>query len=209
MTSYRHRKRRVAKPARAGGFSLIEMLISLAIIIILFVMMFGFGSRKNQMTKKQKCQANLQKLYISLQIYANENADWFPRNTNAVTSEDALGVLVPQYAADATIFVCPGSKDKELPPGSSLQGGRISYAYYMGRKQTDAALPLMSDRQVDTKPKVAHTQVFSDDGKKPANNHHKYGGVFLFTDGNTELSSADAPIALPLGTNIVLLNPKP
>lgn len=188
---------------------MIEMLISLAIMIILFTMMFGFGSRKNQMTKKQKCQANLQKLYISLQIYANEQADWFPRNTNAVTSEAALDVLVPQYAADPSIFVCPGSKDAPLPPGASVKEGRISYAYYMGRKQTDPVLPLLSDRQVDTKPKVAHTQVFSDDGDKPANNHHKYGGVFLFSDGSTQLSGVDAPVALPLGTNIVLLNPKP
>ena len=191
------------------GFSLIEMLISLAIMLILFTMMFGFGSRRNQLTKKERCQANLQKLYISLQIYANEHADWFPRQTNAVTSEDALNVLVPRYAADASIFVCPGSKDKPLPPGAALQGGRISYAYYMGRRQADAGLPLMSDRQVDTKPKVVHTQVFSDDGKKPANNHHKYGGAFLLCDGSTRSSGPTAPMALPLGPNIVLLNPKP
>lgn len=191
------------------GFSLIEMLISLAIMIILFTMMFGFGSRRNQLTKKERCQANLQKLYISFQIYANEHADWFPRQTNAVTAEAALDVLVPRYAADATIFVCPGSKDKPLPPGASLQGGRISYAYYMGRRQVDAGLPLLSDRQVDTKPKVVHAQVFSDDGKKPANNHHKYGGAFLLCDGSTRASGPTAPMALPLGTNVVLLNPKP
>jgi prepilin-type N-terminal cleavage/methylation domain-containing protein len=195
--------------SRRQGFSLIEMLISLAIMLILFTMLFGFGSRRNQKTKKEQCQANLQKLYISLQIYANEQGDWFPRQTNAVTSEAALDVLVPRYAADSTIFVCPGSKDRPLPPGASLQGGRISYAYYMGRRQMEAELPLMSDRQVDTKPKVVYGQVFSDDGKKPANNHHKYGGAYLLCDGSTRSSGPTAPMALPLGTNVVLLNPKP
>lgn len=185
------------------------MLISLAIMLILFTMMFGFGSRKNQMNKKALCSANLQKLYISLQIYANEHQDSFPVRTNARTSETALDLLVPKYCADNALFVCPGSKDSALPPGSSLESGRISYAYYMGRKQTDARLPLLSDRQIDTKAKVSYTQVFSDDGKKPANNHHKYGGAFLFTDGTCELSGPDAPVALPLGTNVVLLNPKP
>lgn len=191
------------------GFSLIELLISLAIIIILSTMLFGFGSRKNQLTKKQRCEANLQKIYISLQIYANEHQDWFPQNTNALTAEAALDVLVPQYAADSTIFICPGSKDAMLAPGTALREARISYAYYMGHKQAEGALPLLSDRQIDTKPKLAHAQVFSDDGKKPANNHHKYGGVFLFGDGSTLQSPADTPVALPLGTNVVLLNPKP
>lgn len=191
------------------GFSLIELLISLAIVIILSTMLFGFGSRKNQLTKKQRCQANLQKIYISLQIYANEHGDWFPQRTNAVTAEDVLDVLVPQYAADPTVFICPGSKDSLLAPGTVLREARISYAYYMGRKPADGTLPLMSDRQIDTKPKVAHAQVFSDDGKKPANNHHKYGGVFLFCDGSTLQTPADTPGALPLGNNVVLLNPKP
>lgn len=191
------------------GFSLIEMLISLAIILILFTMMFGFGSRQNQKNQKQKCQTQLQKIFISLQIYANEHANSFPVQTNATTSEAALAGLVPRYTADATIFVCPGSKDKPLSPGTPLTSGRISYAYYMGRKQTDERLPLLSDRQVDTKPKVSHALVFSEDGSKPANNHHKYGGVFLFSDGSAEHFPAQTPIALPVGAGVTLLNPKP
>jgi len=185
------------------------MLISLAIMLVLFTMMFGFGSRKNQLTKKQRCLANLQKLYLSHQIYANEHGGWFPRNPNAVTAEAALAVLVPQYTADPTLFICPGSKDKGIAADAILSKVRISYAYYMGRKATDGRRVLMSDRQVDTKPKAASAQVFSMDGKKPANNHHQYGGVFLFCDGSTELSAAGASFALPIETNIVLLNPKP
>lgn len=209
MTSQRSGFPSPPPPVRRRAFSLIEMLISLAIILILFTMMFGFGSRQNQINQKQKCLTQLQKIYIGLQIYAHEHQNWFPRLTNATSSEPALAVLVPRYVADSTLFVCPGSKDQVLAPGTPLTAGRISYAYYMGRRQTDARLPLMSDRQIDTKPKVSHGQVFSEDGGKPANNHHKYGGVFLFSDGSTEQSPATAAMALPLGPNVVLLNPKP
>ena len=83
------------------------MLITLAIILILFTMMYGFGSKRNQMNQKKRCQGNLQKAYISLQIYANEHENQFPAVTNAVTSEEALDVLVPKYCADTGIFICP------------------------------------------------------------------------------------------------------
>jgi prepilin-type processing-associated H-X9-DG protein len=209
MTPIGSRDRRVAKSLRTRGFSLIEMLITFMIMMILFTMLYGFGSRKHQLTQKQKCQGNLQKIFIGLQIYANEHTDQFPVATNAQTAEDALDLLVPQYVADTGIFICPGSKDRALTPGVTLKRGRISYAYYMGRQATDANAVLLSDRQIDSRAKALGAQVFSDDGKKPANNHHKYGGNFLFCDGSTRTTSWSTPLPLPLSTNILLLNPKP
>jgi len=199
----------IAKAVRVRGFSLIEMLITLTIILILFTMMYGFGSRSHQLTQKKKCQANLQKMYVALQIYANDSAGKFPVVTNARSSEDVLDVLVPRYSADTAIFVCPGSKDSALPAGESLRQARISYAYYMGRRAEEAEGALLSDRQVNTQAKAAGQKVFSEDGKAPGNNHHKYGGTFLFCDGGMKSSPSAAAIALPLATNVVLLNPKP
>lgn len=185
------------------------MLITLAIILILFTMMYGFGSKRNQMNQKKRCQGNLQKAYISLQIYANEHENQFPAVTNAVTSEAALDVLVPKYCADTGIFICPGSKDAALPPGESLRKGRISYSYYMGRKSGEADAALLTDKQVEVNAKRAGEALFSDTGKAPGNNHHKYGGNVLFTDGSVRMSPALAAFDLPLRTNVVLLNPKP
>ncbi len=197
------------RTVRAGGFSLIEMLITLAIILILFTMMYGFGSRSNQLTQKKKCQANLLKMYIALQIYSNDSHGKFPMVTNARTSEEALDVLVPRYSADTGIFVCPGSKDSALPSGESLRQGRISYAYYMGRTAAEGESVLASDKQVDTQAKLPGDKVFSDNGKFPGNNHHKYGGNLLLCDGGMKSSPPASTIALPLSTNVVLLNPKP
>ncbi|MFO1512068.1 MAG: type II secretion system protein [Verrucomicrobiota bacterium] len=199
----------IAKAVRAGGFSLIEMLVTVTIMLILFTMMYGFGSRSNQLAQKKKCQANLQKMYIALQIYSNDSGGKFPVITNARTSEEPLDMLVPRYSSDTAIFVCPGSKDRALPAGESLRKGRISYAYYMGRRAAETESVLASDKQVDARAKDAGQQVFSENGKSPGNNHHKYGGTFLFCDGGMKSSPATSAIALPLGTNVVLLNPKP
>jgi len=209
MTPVRLNADPLANPVRAGGFSLIELLVTLTILLILFTMMYGFGSRSHQAAQKKKCQANLQKMYVALQIYSNDSGGKFPEVTNAHGSEDALDVLVPRYSSDTAIFICPGSKDGALPAGESLRKGRISYAYYMGRRTTDSERVLASDKQVDTKAKDAGQQVFSEDGSPPGNNHHQYGGTFLFCDGGMKSSPAAAAIPLPLGTNVVLLNPKP
>ena len=199
----------MANFTRADGFSLIEMLITLAIILILFTTMYGFGSRSNQVTQKKKCQSNLQKMYIALQIYSNDSNGKFPIVTNATGSEDPLDLLVPRYSSDTAIFVCPGSKDSPLPAGESLRKARISYAYYMGRMVSDGDRVLASDKQVDDQAKQAGDRAFSANGKFPGNNHHKYGGTFLFCDGGMKSSPPAASIALPLSTNVVLLNPKP
>jgi prepilin-type processing-associated H-X9-DG protein len=107
------------------------------------------------------------------------------------------------------VFICPGSKDSPLPAGESFLKRKISYAYYMGRGSNDAAQVLLSDAQVNTNAKAAGQPAFSLTGKAPGNNHHKYGGNFLFGDGHMERTPPVVPFALGLTSGVVLLNPKP
>jgi prepilin-type N-terminal cleavage/methylation domain-containing protein len=194
---------------RRSGFSLIELLITLALLCIMSVMLYGFGSASHQRSQKKLCGDNLQKIYLSLQIYANDFKGALPQNTNAVTSEDVLDELVPKYTADTTIFICPGGRDSEFSSGEPLRKHRISYAYFMGRRLDAPQSPLMSDRQVNADPKRAGEIVFSTNGKPPGNNHHKFGGNFLLGDGSVQNSQAQLAFSLAPEPGIVLLNPKP
>ena len=191
------------------GFSLIELLVTLAIMVILIAMMEGFASGKHQRTQKQLCADNLQKIYLALQIYANDFHGVLPSKTNAATSEEVLGALVPKYSADTSIFICPGGRDKAIPSGVPLEQLKISYAYYLGRRLDESQKVLLSDRQIDTEPKRAGEMVFSANGKPPGNNHHKYGGNFLMADGSVTASGAQLAISLASAPGVVLLNPKP
>ena len=199
MTAFRR------SPSRA--FSLVELLITIAIICILSVMLYGFGSASHQRTQKQLCGDNLQKIFLASQIYANDFGGKFPQ-TNAVTSEDVLELLVPKYTADTTIFICPGGRDSQIPSQADLRKYKTSYAYYMGRSNSMQEI-LLSDRQINALPKNVGEQVFSLNGKPPGNNHHKFGGNFLFTDGGVQSSKARAEFSLVFSNGIVLLNPKP
>jgi prepilin-type N-terminal cleavage/methylation domain-containing protein len=202
-----------ATPTAPEGFSLIELLVTLALMVILTTMMWGFASAKHQRNQKQLCADNLQKIYLAMQIYANDFGGKLPENTNAQTSEAVLDELVPKYTADTSIFICPGGRDSEIPSGEPLTKHKISYAYYMGHQlpTNENATPfvLMSDRQINTEPKHAGEFVFSTTGKSPGNNHHKYGGNFLFSDGSVQASGPQLTFSLVFTSGVVLLNPKP
>jgi prepilin-type processing-associated H-X9-DG protein len=194
---------------RKRAFSLLELLISIAIIFIMFTLYFGGGGKQYQVKKMEECEKNLQNVYVAVQTFARENKDALPA-TNARTSETPLSALVPRYTTGSEFFICPGSKDKPLPDAQPFADRKISYAYYMGRQLSDGAdKALLSDEQVNTSSKTNRQLVFSLDGKKIANNHDKYGGNFLFCDGHVQSTGPLAAFDLTFTNPVVLLNPKP
>lgn len=199
-----------AKPGGYGAFSLVELLVVVAIILIVYVMYLSPSAKSYQRSKQAACRGNLQFIYVALQTYAAENHANYPALKGAQTAEPPLSLLVPRWTTSTELFICPGSGHKQLPPGKPFANRRISYAYAMGlTKQAGGEQWLMSDAQVDTKPKPVGAPLFSADGKKPGNNHRKYGGNLMFADGRTEFSEAQAGLAVEVPKGVVALNPKP
>jgi prepilin-type N-terminal cleavage/methylation domain-containing protein len=201
------RQLQCSSPANAA-FSLIELLVVLAILLILTTMYWNHGPSKRDIGIGA-CRQNLEKIYLAMQIYAHDNADKYPVSTNAVTSEDALALLVPHYTSDTANFICPVVGHGSLPADKSFRDWKISYAYYMGRRASDADKVLMTDAQINTESKGMGSIVFSANGKPPGNNHGNGGGNFLMGEGSVASSTSNAPFALPVTPPVVLLNPKP
>jgi len=194
---------------RFSGFSFIELLIVVAIIAVLSALYWGGIAGHGGQSKLATCQQNLQKLYLSLQIYANDHANTFPQVPGATSSEQALAPLVPKYTADTSLFICPGVDDSVPSSSDPLSKQHINYAYYMGRSGADAQTVLMSDAQVNALSKSPGQPIFSTTGKPPGNNHKKAGGNFLFCDGHADSALSGAAFSLVLTQGVVLLNPSP
>jgi len=194
---------------RPEAFSLVELLIVMALILIMFVMYFNPNSKNYQQRKLAACEKNLQNLYIALDLYARSNGDRFPLVTNAQTSDEPLSLLVPGYIAQPHAFICPGSGDNVPSHGKPITGKRISYAYYMGRApEPPSKEPLITDEQVNPGSKAVGTLVFSADGKGAGNNHRKFGGNVLHADGSIHWLSATSTIPLSFPATVRLLNPR-
>jgi prepilin-type N-terminal cleavage/methylation domain-containing protein/prepilin-type processing-associated H-X9-DG protein len=189
-----------------SGFSLLELLVVLAIIVILTTLYWGSNSGSRQKQMQVQCENNLQKIYIALELFANEHELKFPEKPGARISAEPLDSLVPRYTSDTSLFICPASKDGPLGTGE-LQKQKISYAYYMGWHSKESNDPLMSDKQVNTQSKIIGQPVFSTNGQAPGNNHGKDGGNVLFCDGHVQASPPQAAFLLTPKQSIVLLNP--
>jgi type II secretory pathway pseudopilin PulG len=193
----------------AHGFSLLELLIVLALLIVLTVMMSGHLGVASRNRALVDCRNNLQKIYLALSIYENDNHGAFPFLKDATTSAGPLSLLVPKSTTVTEMFICPGGNDKPLPEAESFADRKISYAYYMGRTTNDdAGEIIVSDAQVDTAPKSTGQQIFSDDGRKPGNNHDKDGGNLLSLGGEVTGSGPKASRDLHYPPSVRLLNPE-
>ena len=202
-------RRPVARFSTAG-FSLLELFLVAVIIFIVFTLFISAGSKSGQEKRLAACQSNLQNIYAALRTFSQDNNGALPAVPGAQTSEAPLSLLVPKYTTGSEFFICPGGRDKPLPDAQPFADRKISYAYYLGRTLEDGSdAPLVSDAQVDTASKTQGQIVFSPDGKKPGNNHNKFGGNFLFCDGNVQPTPARLAFPLPQATNVILLNPKP
>lgn len=172
--------------------------------------MVGRGGFSDQQKQLIHCQKNLQNIYLALSIYSSDNKGVFPAIKGAESSEPPLSLLVPRSTTVTEIFICPGSGDNKLPEGQSFAKRRVSYAYYMGRTKLDGAEAiLLSDRQVNTFPKIKRQAMFSETGKEPGANHSKSGGNVLYCDGTFAAVKPRASHDYLFPTNVVLLNPKP
>jgi type II secretory pathway pseudopilin PulG len=190
-----------------AAFSLLELLLVSAILIIMYVMTMRQFSTSAHRKEMSACRSNLQKIYLAMNIYRDDNGV-YPIAQGATSPSAPLSLLIPKSTTTTEIFICPGSSDKPLPETERFADHRISYAYYMGRRTNDdPGEILMSDWQVDNAPKKAGQLVFSFDGKKPGNNHDDTGGNLLFMNGNVIASGPKTSRDLPFQSPAVLLNP--
>lgn len=179
-----------------GGFSLLELLLTLIILTTLSVIFLSGGRQGIQDRAMRQCEANIQKIHIALSIYAMDHDGLFPVAEKPRGPQEPLSALIPLYTTDTDLFVCPGAEDKPPPQGKPFPKRKISYSYYMGWRKTDPGQsPLLSDRQIPANaPESRLGSMFSTTGEKPGSNHHKYGGNVLFIDGSTKrLAPKKAP----------------
>jgi len=112
---------------RIRGFTLIELMVVISLIILLMGILVPVYGKIVDITRLIKCRSNLEEIYIALLMYANDNNGQCP-NPN-VTGQIPISVkfkeaLLP-YVKWEEIFWCPNDLEKSKHPGGSY-GWRVT-----------------------------------------------------------------------------------
>jgi type II secretory pathway pseudopilin PulG len=105
-------------PARAGAFSIIELLVVIGIISALIALLLPTLQAARESSRQVKCAAQLEQLGQALHMYVNESKGWLPAWSGWHTYPSGLPddepgpawtiELTPYFAApDSPIYQCP------------------------------------------------------------------------------------------------------
>lgn len=92
--------------SRRGGFTLLQLIIVIAIIALLASTMFGFFGRGRESARQAQCDLNLKTIALALDAYRQENGHYPKRLAELVEKK---------YLPDASVLRCP---DDDRPLGS-------------------------------------------------------------------------------------------
>lgn len=134
-TCFSSRSWRPSLPRRIG-FTLLEMLTSLAVISVLASVLLPSLAHAREQARLMECKTRLRNVGLGLAAYAGQNKERFPitQAPFGVGQTELLEAL-RRYVPDGRVFYCPSDERPEF--GYSPQrfaDGSIGYFYYSCRE---------------------------------------------------------------------------
>ncbi len=143
---------------RARAFTLVELLITMAIIAALTVIAVPATERVLHKTRAAHCLGNLRALGTALQLYLNDHANLMPTLVTARESkedeEDAIDTVLSEYTEDEKFFCCKADTKRLFETtGTSylwnnlLNGQNSAGLNFFGFIKDGTRIPVMSDKE--------------------------------------------------------------
>lgn len=99
-----------------NAFTLVELLIVVAIVALLAAILLPVFNKVQDSSKTSSCQSNLRQIGIAMELYASDYRGIYPSSyaasTNCTWSDAAA-----QYAKSDTIFTCPKAPEQFYQTG--------------------------------------------------------------------------------------------
>lgn len=142
---------------RSRGFTLVEMLVVLAIIGTLVGIGIPISRSVTAKSRQTVCLGNLRALGTALQGYLQDHNDQMPDLETARASKDedkpVIEVVLLPYTGATDVFHCPADHQSFEKTGSSYlwnttQNGRnLSKLSFFGLKDQPEKTPLIADKE--------------------------------------------------------------
>jgi len=122
-----------------GGFTLVELLITLAIIGLLISIVLPAVGRSRDKAKLTLCRAHLRNVGMGTLIYANNNYTHLPVDQKLDNPHRGLIALLsePNYIGPRENYYCPSESERALSfSEENFRAGNIGYFYYACEEAT-------------------------------------------------------------------------
>ena len=164
------------------GFTLVELLVCVAIVVILAAILFPVFQRYGE--RKSSCQSNLKQIGLSVQIYVQDNNEHFPSLDTGAGWRKAVDI----YVKDDAKFHCPSNgKDQTAKSTDYWFNARLSGIQIAVLEVTSLTVAL-GDGYSSSDPRVALSELpksWLADPKSPARRHLD-GLNIAFADGHVK-----------------------
>ena len=103
------------------GFTLIEMLVVIAIIGLLAAIVFPVFSRVRENARRSSCQSNLKQIGLGIIQYAQDYDEIVVPSRTMATNSTWPALIYP-YVKNLKVFVCPSNRSKSIYVSTDVEG---------------------------------------------------------------------------------------
>ncbi len=116
------------KAGNSRGFTLIEMLVVIAIIATLAAILFPVIGSAREKARQAQCRTNLMQLVQQLKVYRTDYGMYPPPPVyNGTRYEGGFSALYPDYIQDRNLLICPDDHDVRVLRNEATQRVYSSY----------------------------------------------------------------------------------
>jgi prepilin-type N-terminal cleavage/methylation domain-containing protein/prepilin-type processing-associated H-X9-DG protein len=207
------------------GFSLIELLTVIAIIVIIAALLLPALARAKEKARTSVCLSNLRQLGMAMTLYVSENNDTFPySDTGIMPMSQGWLLLNPYIRTNSHCYLCPADAGPynvawirvagpSMSPPLTTNDLALACSYYYSDSFDHASSGSLSPRRavevshpsqklIVACQAISSPSQISSSGGCDFHMHGYQASTYLFVDGHVKLLHARDLLADPRQTHV-------